>query len=47
MDKKTLEELTGEFCDNYCKYPNSCSSEDELDIVCEQCPMNRMVELLG
>ena len=46
MDKQTLEELTGEFCDKYCKYPYICGTEDALDTVCEQCPMNRMVELL-
>ena len=46
MDKKTLEKLTGVFCDRYCKYPYICRTQDKLDIVCEQCPMNRMVELL-
>ena len=46
MDKKTVEELTGKFCDEYCQYPYICGSEDELDAVCKDCPMNRMVELL-
>ena len=47
MDKKTLEKLTGVFCDNYCKYPGICSNQDELDQVCDECPMNEMFELLN
>lgn len=46
MDKERLEELTGEFCDRYCKYPYVCTDEETLDTVCEDCPMNRMVEFL-
>ena len=46
MDKNTLKKLTGVFCDNYCKYPGTCSTQDELDAICDVCPMNRVVEIL-
>ena len=46
MDKKVLEDLTGEFCDNYCKFPCEISDQDKLDEVCEKCPMNKMFDLL-
>lgn len=38
-----LEELTAEMCDGYCKWPNLCKNEDELDEHCAKCPMNWLV----
>ncbi len=46
MDKKALEDLTGKFCDNYCKFACEIKDPDELDEVCNKCPMNEMFELL-
>ena len=34
-----IEETAEKFCDNYCKYPYVCKTQDELDEVCEQCVM--------
>lgn len=47
MDEiKTVSELfvliTEQMCDNYCKFPEQCSSEDELMEHCENCPMTRL-----
>lgn len=46
MDKQKLEQLTSEFCDKYCQYPNVCANEETLETVCDKCPMNEMFELL-
>lgn len=35
MLTKTAEEI----CDGYCKYPGSCTSDEELQDICEQCPI--------
>lgn len=35
-----LEEISDEFCDNYCKHRDK--SEEELDEICEQCPLNKI-----
>ena len=45
MDKQRLEEITGEFCDRYCKFQYICKDEEQLETVCEDCPMNKLVEL--
>ena len=46
MVEDKIAELTEKFCYNYCKYPGTCSNQDELDQVCDECPMNRVVEML-
>ena len=46
MDKEKLEKLTGEFCDQYCRFPYICQDEEALETVCENCPMNGLFELL-
>ena len=46
MDEQKLEQLTGEFCDKYCQYPNVCADQGTLDKVCEKCPMKELSELL-
>lgn len=33
--EKALEEI----CDNYCKKPDEIKDQDELDKVCDNCPM--------
>jgi len=46
MNSKELQKITEEFCDRYCKYPFICSKQDDLDAICEECPMNKLFELL-
>lgn len=33
-----LEEVANSICDDYCKFPNECKSEEELYEICEDCP---------
>lgn len=41
-----LEQAASELCDNYCKFPDLISDEDELDAVCMKCPLNKVFDLL-
>ena len=34
-----LEEVASRICDDYCKFPNECKSEEELYEICEDCPL--------
>lgn len=33
-----LDEIATKICDDYCKYPHMCKSEDDLFKICEECP---------
>ena len=37
-----LEEVASSICDDYCKFPNECKSEEELYEICEDCPLGRL-----
>ena len=37
-----LEEVANSICDDYCKFPNECKSEEELYEICEDCPPGRL-----
>lgn len=39
-----LEELAERICEEYCRWPQECKEQDELDEKCEACPLNRLVE---
>lgn len=46
MDKQ-LEQIAEDFCNNYCKYPETWDAEKEgcelsKSDVCKQCPINRL-----
>lgn len=47
-DKPTIsdiiEEVKTEICDNYCKYPDLFSAEEEEVLLgmCEECPLGRL-----
>lgn len=37
-----FEEIATKICDDYCKYPDMCKSEDDLYKICENdCPLNK------
>jgi len=40
----TLEEMCELMCDNYCRYPDTVASQEELDDICESCPLNDLQE---
>lgn len=31
-------------CDKYCKYPNQCKEQDELELKCEECEVMIMLD---
>ena len=33
------EEAVSEICDHYCKHPLICTSDEELQDICERCPL--------
>ena len=46
-DKKStvtqmLNDIMTKICDEYCKYPYEVSKQEELDKVCENCPLGRI-----
>lgn len=34
------------FCDNYCKFPEVCREQEELEEKCNNCPIVKLVERL-
>ena len=44
-EKQTLiEEVVEHICDEKCKMPDECSN-DELDEICDDCPLNNLWDL--
>lgn len=37
-----IEEVKTEMCDEYCKHPNQCESEEALYAICERCPLDTL-----
>ena len=37
-----IEEVCEEICEHYCRYPRELSSAEELDYVCDTCPLLRL-----
>ena len=33
-------------CDEYCKYPARCRSQDEMDQICDECKLSGLFALL-
>ena len=36
-----LTDVARDLCDHYCKYPGSCSTDEELHDRCAECPVTR------
>lgn len=47
MTTQEFESLREKFCDNYCKYPYICETEEEIDGICDKCPLNELAEIFG
>ena len=45
LRKNPKEELTENICDNICKYPNSDLTQSEIEEKCENCIINRIVDV--
>ena len=39
-----LEGLAEQICEEYCRWPWECREQEELDVKCAACPLNRLVE---
>ncbi len=46
MLEQELEAMRQVFCDNYCKYPYICESEEHMEGICDECPLNKLAELV-
>ncbi|MCI7326293.1 MAG: ribbon-helix-helix protein, CopG family [Clostridiales bacterium] len=40
---KQLALVAESICDSYCRFPRETASEDELQSICEDCPVNYML----
>ena len=46
MNSEALEKITEKFCEKSCKFSQECEDQNELDDICDECPMNELTELL-
>lgn len=37
------EDVVGDMCDHYCKYPGTIEDEELLAEICEECPLNKLM----
>lgn len=47
MLEQELEAIRQVFCDEYCKYPLICKTQDEMDGICEECPLSKLAEMVN
>lgn len=47
MTEIRFEKIAERFCDGYCKFPDICASQDEMEAKCAACPINSLEELIG
>lgn len=40
IDVVKIEEICKAICDKYCKYPYEEHTEEEMDEICKDCPLN-------
>ena len=38
-----LIDVTEQICDKYCKYPSQPGTQEELDDICDKCPLNNIM----
>lgn len=41
-----LEDMTGHVCDDLCRHPYAIQDQDDLDRICENCPVSACMEKL-
>ena len=47
MNEQEIRDIASQMCDEYCKYPNddTIPSQEYMDeVICHNCPLNRLVE---
>lgn len=43
--QRLIEDVVMKMCDDYCKYPEETFDQDELDKMCDACPLNDLWDL--
>lgn len=41
------EGVLGQTCDRFCRYPYETKDQEDLNIICDHCPLNRLADLIG
>lgn len=41
-----LDEIAAKVCDELCKWPGMAKNADQLEEICEKCPVNEFMEVL-
>ena len=44
IDKDRINEVTEAICDRYCKWPFNTETQADLDEICQDCPLNNILE---
>ena len=44
MDSEKIQEIKEEMCDKFCKYPIWLADDEALMVVCNRCPLERLVK---
>ena len=42
IDRNTWREIVEKMCDEYCKLPDICETQERLDRHCAECPLNNV-----
>ncbi len=46
MNEVDFERIAERFCDGYCKFPYICKEAEQLETVCEGCPITKLSDLI-
>ena len=41
----TVDSMAERFCNEYCKFPNECETQEELDEHCDNCELIKLANL--
>lgn len=42
IEKNELTEVIEKICDDYCKMPDICATQERLNRHCQECPLNNL-----
>lgn len=42
IEKNELTEVIEKICDDYCKMPDICTTQERLNRHCQECPLNNL-----
>ena len=44
IDRDKLNEAIEAICDEYCKWPFNTETQEDLNVICEECPLRNITE---